>query len=109
MTIADAPPPPLQTPATPYLPFRRCKTLSNVTIIRDPELPRGWPSETAPPKTLTFSGRNPRSFMLAKATTENASFISKKSLAPSVLSDSPAHSRARGIAKDGAVVNFSGA
>ena len=81
-TSADAPPPPLQTPPTPYLPFfclSTCKwriyirtnekktilrygrghgkesTPKSVTKIRAPLQPRGCPRDTAPPCTLTLS------------------------------------------------------
>ncbi len=53
--MADAPPPPLQMPATPmrpatldFLPFSLARTLRSVTTIRAAEAPNGWPSETAP-------------------------------------------------------------
>lgn len=46
--MADAPPPPLQMPATPNrLPRRRSAAIS-VTRIRAPEQPNGWPRATAP-------------------------------------------------------------
>ena len=79
ITIADAPPPPLQIPATPILPFFCFKILISVTTILDPEDPRGCPKDTAPPLTLTISGLISNNFMLAKPTTENASLSSKKS------------------------------
>lgn len=52
MTMAEAPPPPLQTAATPYLPSLPFKTDESVVMIRAPEQPKGWPIATAPPQTL---------------------------------------------------------
>ena len=49
MTIADAPPPPLQIPATPIFPFFSLSTPKSVVVILAPEPPSGWPSATAPP------------------------------------------------------------
>lgn len=81
-TSADAPPPPLQTPPTPYFPFFCLSTCSNISLnddgkktiftrwcnrcfwehtpksvtkIRAPLQPRGCPKATAPPWTLTLS------------------------------------------------------
>lgn len=81
-TRADAPPPPLQIPATPYFPFLWLSTCdniassqetnkkhksytglcrymlvtpNNVTKIRAPLHPNGCPKDTAPPCTFTFS------------------------------------------------------
>lgn len=76
MMIALAPPPPLQIPAAPILPPRCFNTFANVVTILAPEHPRGCPSPTAPPLTLTFSASISRSFRFANATTENASLIS---------------------------------
>nr|AFK41731.1 unknown [Medicago truncatula] len=61
-TRADAPPPPLQTPPTPYFPFFCFSTPKSVTRIRAPLQPRGWPNDTAPPCTFTFAESSPRSF-----------------------------------------------
>ena len=74
---ADAPPPPLQIAAAPSFASFLFKTLINVTTILEPELPRGWPRETAPPKQLTLSESIFKSFLFAIPTTENASFSSK--------------------------------
>lgn len=81
-TSADAPPPPLQTPPTPYFQFFCLSTCSNISLnddgkktiftrwcircfwehtpksvtkIRAPLQPRGCPKATAPPWTLTLS------------------------------------------------------
>lgn len=54
-TTADAPPPPLHTPATPKWPFFSFRTPSSVTRIRAPLQPRGCPRETAPPWAFTDS------------------------------------------------------
>src|SRR3954470_1720182 len=75
-TRAEAPPPPLQIPATPILPFFSLNTLTRVVTILAPEQPRGWPIATEPPWTLTLASSKPRIFTLAKATTEKASLIS---------------------------------
>ena len=48
ITIAEAPPPPLQIPATPIAALFCFSTLINVTTILDPDDPRGCPNETAP-------------------------------------------------------------
>ena len=40
ITIADAPPPPLQMPAHPILPFFSLRTLRRVVVILAPEAPR---------------------------------------------------------------------
>lgn len=40
MTMAEAPPPPLQIPAQPTLPFFSLSTLSRVVVILAPEAPR---------------------------------------------------------------------
>jgi hypothetical protein len=54
MTMAEAPPPPLQTPATPYLASLFFKTEERVVMIRAPEQPKGWPIATAPPQMLLY-------------------------------------------------------
>ena len=77
-----------------------------MTIILAPEQPSGWPRDTAPPFTSTFSGSSSSSFILARATTENASLSSQKSISEF---SSPALANALGIALEGAVVNHSGA
>src|SRR5690606_18786153 len=104
-TRALAPPPPLHIPATPIRAFCCSSTESSVTTMRAPEAPSGWPSETAPPLTFTRSAERSSSLLLAMATTENASLISKKSTSSMVM---PARSSARGIALAGDVVNHSG-
>ena len=78
ITIAEAPPPPLQIPATPIAALFCFSTLINVTTILDPDDPRGCPNETAPPLTLTMSLEISNNFMFARPTTEKASFNSKK-------------------------------
>ena len=77
ITIAEAPPPPLQIPAAPIFPLFCFKTLINVTTILDPDEPNGCPKDTAPPLTLTFLDSISKSLMLANPTTEKASFNSK--------------------------------
>ena len=44
--IAEAPPPPLQMPAIPFSPWSRLCT--KWPTIRAPDIPIGWPRETAP-------------------------------------------------------------
>jgi hypothetical protein len=55
-TIAEAPPPPLQIPATPMLALFCFKTFANVIVILAPDAPSGCPKATAPPFTFTFVG-----------------------------------------------------
>ena len=74
--MAEAPPPPLQIPATPIEPCFLVKTVFKVAMIRAPEAPNGCPRATAPPSTFTFSGSSPRVLLFAMATTEKASLIS---------------------------------
>ena len=105
MTRADAPPPPLQIPATPIFPLCCLKTPSNVTTILAPEAPNGWPIATAPPWTLIFSDEISRSFWFANATTLKASLISKKS---TLSIEIPACFNAMGMASEGEVVNLIG-
>ncbi len=57
-TIAVAAPPPLQMAATPYSPG--FSWWSSVTRILEPELPRAWPSEMAPPSGFTLAPSRPR-------------------------------------------------
>jgi len=54
MIIEEAPPPPLQIPATPYLPLFYLSTVRRDWMILAPETPIGWPRATAPPFTLIF-------------------------------------------------------
>ena len=49
MTIADAPPPPLHTEATPKFKPLKARLVIKLMIIRAPDAPIGCPSETAPP------------------------------------------------------------
>ena len=44
--------------------------------MRAPLAPMGWPSATAPPRTLTFCGSRPHSVLQTIVTTANASLIS---------------------------------
>ena len=60
MSIADAPPPPLQIPAPPSFPLFCFKTFTKVTMILAPEAPNGCPNETAPPLTFILSLSNPK-------------------------------------------------
>ena len=103
--IAEAPPPPLQIAAAPKVLFFVVNALIKVTTIRAPEHPNGWPSETAPPCILTFSGESPNNFILAKPTTEKASLNSKRSIA---ACGRLALAKALGNAFAGAVVNHCG-
>mmetsp|Transcript_49442 Transcript_49442/g.128977 ORF Transcript_49442/g.128977 Transcript_49442/m.128977 type:complete len:283 (+) Transcript_49442:339-1187(+) len=105
ITIALAPPPPLQMPAAPTLPPFCWSTWSSVTTIRAPLAPIGCPRATAPPLTLTFSGSRLSSRLLATETTEKASLISKKLTSSRLM---PACAAATGRALAGAVVNHSG-
>src|SRR5690606_36603269 len=79
ITIADAPPPPLQIAAAPRFALFCSNTLISVTMILAPEHPRGCPSDTAPPFTFTLDASKPNIFELANPTTEKASLNSKKS------------------------------
>lgn len=106
ITIADAPPPPLQIAAAPYLALFCLRTLIRVTIILEPELPSGCPNATAPPFTFTLAASRPKILLLASPTTENASLNSKKSIS---LIVKLALAKAIGKAFAGAVVNHSGA
>lgn len=54
ITIADAPPPPLQMAATPNLADFASRTVISRTMIAAPEAPIGWPIATAPPCALTL-------------------------------------------------------
>ena len=105
ITIADAPPPPLQIAAAPILASFCSNTLMSVMRIRTPEHPSGCPKETAPPLTLVLASESPRIFKLANPTTENASLNSKKSTS---LISIPDFSSALGSAFAGAVVNHLG-
>ena len=103
--MALAPPPPLQMAAQPILPFFSLSTPKSVVVILAPDAPRGWPSATAPPCMFILSSLRPKSFMLARATTLNASLISKASTASL---ETLAWSSALGMAREGEVVNFDG-
>lgn len=56
MTMADAPPPPLQMLARPRLPSGRLCVMW--AINREPDIPIGCPIDTAPPCILTLPGSN---------------------------------------------------
>lgn len=105
-TKAVAPPPPLQMPTHPNLPFFRLRTPSSVVTILAPLAPNGCPKATAPPCRFTFSSPRFSSFKLASATTLKASLISNASISSCFT---PACFNAFGIARAGAVVNFDGA
>ena len=70
--IAVAPPPPLHTPANPYLPPLLFMTVIRLWRILEPLMPMGWPRATAPPWTFTLVSGISRSFMLAMQTEEKA-------------------------------------
>jgi len=74
--IEEAPPPPLQIPANPYLALLVLKTLSKDKTILAPDIPMGWPKATAPPCTLTLSMSKSNNFKLAKAVAAKASLYS---------------------------------
>jgi len=76
MMIAEAPPPPLQMEAIPYLALCFLSTLIKVNTILFPLTPIGWPKAQAPPKTLILYGSIPKSFAFAIGTEANASLIS---------------------------------
>lgn len=75
--MAEAPPPPLQIPAAPYLALFCFKTFSSVIIILAPLQPKGWPMETAPPFTFTLAGSNFMRLLFSIPTTAKASFNSQ--------------------------------
>ena len=102
--MAEAPPPPLHTAAQPYSPG--WSRWISVTMMREPDEPRAWPSATAPPRTLVLSAGRPRIWALASATAEKASLTSH--LAMSAISR-PAFLSAIGIAAEGAVPKSTGA
>mmetsp|Transcript_6438 Transcript_6438/g.18210 ORF Transcript_6438/g.18210 Transcript_6438/m.18210 type:complete len:207 (+) Transcript_6438:91-711(+) len=101
MTMAEAPPPPLQMEAQPRVASFCRSTLMRPPTMRPPLMPMGCPSATAPPLTLTLSCSSPRMRMLASATTEKASLISWYSTSFAVT---PALANASGTASAGAVV-----
>src|SRR5688500_3264033 len=73
---AVASPPPMHRLATPrFRPYLRSAPI-NVTTMRAPEAPIGWPSAQAPPCTLTLSCGRACSCMAAIVTTAKASLIS---------------------------------
>ena len=73
---------------------------SSVTRIRAPLAPIGWPSATAPPRTLTLLPSRPSSWLFAIETTAKASLISQRSTSAIA---SPARSSVRRIASAGAI------
>mmetsp|Transcript_38220 Transcript_38220/g.80079 ORF Transcript_38220/g.80079 Transcript_38220/m.80079 type:complete len:238 (+) Transcript_38220:28-741(+) len=100
MTMAEAPPPPLQMAAAPMRLSRRMRLCRRVHTMRAPEQPMGCPSASAPPVTSTFAGSSLSRRMLAIDTTENAWLISQRSTSPT---DSPASPSALGRARAGDV------
>lgn len=84
-----APPPPLQILATPYWPFSKCN--ARLLTIRAPDMPIGWPRETAPPLMFTRLGSSFSNLMLARTTALKASLISQRLIS---LTVSPAILRA---------------
>ena len=102
---AEAPPPPLQIPAAPYLVFVRARWCASVVTILAPEHPIGCPSDTAPPRGLSFSFLMLSFLLLMSATTLKASLISQKSISSAF---SPAFLRAIGRASVGAIVKSIG-
>ena len=77
ITIAEAPPPPLQIAAAPILALFCLRTFISVMRMRTPLHHKGCPRDTAPPFTFTLSADKPKIFILAKPTTEKASLNSK--------------------------------
>ena len=53
--------------------------------MRAPDAPNGCPSATAPPFTFTLLASKLSNLLLAKETTENASFNSTKSRSATVI------------------------
>ena len=105
MAMAVPSPPPIQMAAMPRDRPRVSSAFSNVTMMRLPDAPMGWPSAQAPPFTFTRSGDRPISCMKAIGTTAKASFTSHRS-----TSSIPHPSRAISFcaAGTGAVVNHCG-
>jgi len=56
--MAEAPPPPLQMPAIPLSPGRRLCT--RWPTMRAPDMPMGWPRETAPEDRQWREGESPK-------------------------------------------------
>jgi len=54
ITIADAPPPPLQIAAHPMRAPRARSTVMSRAMMMAPVAPSGWPSASAPPCALTL-------------------------------------------------------
>mmetsp|Transcript_56490 Transcript_56490/g.148926 ORF Transcript_56490/g.148926 Transcript_56490/m.148926 type:complete len:237 (+) Transcript_56490:247-957(+) len=105
MTMADAPPPPLQMAAAPMLLSRRMRLWMSVTMMRAPEQPMGWPSASAPPDTSTLAGSRLSLRMLDSDTTAKAWFSSHRSTSAVVL---PASLSALGRAREGDVGKSTG-
>src|SRR6516225_7179111 len=103
---AVASPPPMQSEAMPRLLPYFSIAASNVTRMRAPDAPMGWPNAQAPPCTLTLSWGKPRSRMAHSATTANASLISYRPTSPGCQ---PTCSSNLLTAATGAVVNQAGA
>src|SRR5204862_3844460 len=55
ISMAPPSPPPMHSVATPRLVPSRFIVLTRCSTMRLPEVPTGWPSEMAPPSTLSFS------------------------------------------------------
>ena len=96
----------MQRVASPRLASRSFIAERRVVKIRAPVAPIGWPSATAPPRTLTFVRSRPQSDAQTMVTAANASLISKRSIWSLVI---PSFARVSSMALAGAVVNHSGA
>mmetsp|Transcript_13888 Transcript_13888/g.46340 ORF Transcript_13888/g.46340 Transcript_13888/m.46340 type:complete len:200 (-) Transcript_13888:598-1197(-) len=92
--------------ATPRVPSLCFSAVQSAPMMRAPLMPMGWPSETAPPNTLTRAESSSRSFAFAKATTLKASLISWTSTSFKAHS---AMASAAGTASAGAMVKSAGA
>src|SRR2546422_531625 len=77
--MAMASPPPMHSVARPRCTSFSFMECSNVTTMRFPEQPIGWPRATAPPQTLKTSQGMPSSFLTPMLAEENASLCSTKS------------------------------
>lgn len=93
-------PPPIHRVARAFLAFFLCISCNNVTRMRQPEAPIGWPRAIAPPFMLVLFVSNPSSLMTAMDWAAKASFASIRS---SSSIDQPAFFRAFFVAGMGPV------
>src|SRR5690606_31505573 len=104
-TMASPWPPPLQMLARPNCTPRFRISWANVSTMRAPLAPMGWPSAMAPPLTLTISGSHSPSRVLTMVTTAKASLISTR---PMSLRPRPALASAFSAARCGTVARYGG-